>query len=167
MRVSLLLALLSANSRLLMSFSRTLYLFICSQMISSTHLQRERKLKKQNKTRAFNDGIQCHWNAAGWMLSLALSNTKSFQSVSLFQKTSPTAARCPLKSQKKTKKRDRKWLLALLWLNRLARMCSFLEKLAKCSIHHVRLMKSQLVSGLTHDAIQSNLHSICFVPPGS
>lgn len=65
MRVSLLLALLSANSRLLMSFSRTLYLFICSQMISSTHLQRERKLKKQNKTRAFNDGItvslKCSW----------------------------------------------------------------------------------------------------------
>lgn len=52
MRVSLLLALLSANSRLLMSFRRTLYLFICSQMISSTHLQWERKLGKKK----FNDG---------------------------------------------------------------------------------------------------------------
>lgn len=38
MRVSLHLALFSANSRLLMSFRRILYLFICSQMISSTHL---------------------------------------------------------------------------------------------------------------------------------
>lgn len=41
MWVSLLLALLSANSRLLMSFRRALYLLICSLMISSTHLQTE------------------------------------------------------------------------------------------------------------------------------
>lgn len=45
MRVSLHLALLSANSRLLMSLSRTLYLFICSQMMSSTHLKKQTKKK--------------------------------------------------------------------------------------------------------------------------
>lgn len=53
MRVSLHLALFSANSRLLMSFSRTLYLFICSQMISSTHLQRDGKT--QNNIRRTED----------------------------------------------------------------------------------------------------------------
>lgn len=41
--VSLDLALFSANSRVLMSFSLTLYLFICSQIISSTHLWRGSK----------------------------------------------------------------------------------------------------------------------------
>lgn len=41
MWVSLLLALLSANSRLLMSFRRALYLLICSLMTSSTHLPTE------------------------------------------------------------------------------------------------------------------------------
>lgn len=40
MRVSLHLALFSANSSVLMSFSLTLYLFICSPIISSTHLWR-------------------------------------------------------------------------------------------------------------------------------
>lgn len=39
MWVSLLLALFSANSRLLMSFRQALYLLICSLMTSSTHLQ--------------------------------------------------------------------------------------------------------------------------------
>lgn len=51
MWVSLLLALLSANSRLLMSFRRALYLLICSLIISSTHLQRregQRGLTKEN-----------------------------------------------------------------------------------------------------------------------
>lgn len=43
MKVSLFLALFSANSRVLMSFSRNLYLFICSQMISSTHLWKDGK----------------------------------------------------------------------------------------------------------------------------
>lgn len=42
MCVSLLLALFSANSRLLMSFRRALYLPICSLMINSTHLQGKR-----------------------------------------------------------------------------------------------------------------------------
>lgn len=38
MSVRRLFALLSANSSVLMSFSRALYLFICSQIIISTHL---------------------------------------------------------------------------------------------------------------------------------
>ena len=45
MRVSLHLALFSANSRVLMSLSRTLYLFICSHMISSTHLHETQETK--------------------------------------------------------------------------------------------------------------------------
>lgn len=44
-KVSLHLALFSANSRLLMSFNRILYLFICSQIMSSTHLWRQKTIK--------------------------------------------------------------------------------------------------------------------------
>lgn len=51
MWVSLLLALLSANSRLLMSFRRALYLLICSLMISSTHLQ----MKENNEDLIHSD----------------------------------------------------------------------------------------------------------------
>lgn len=49
MWVSLLFALLSANSRLLMSFRRALYLLICSLMISSTHLQYGGEIHLQQK----------------------------------------------------------------------------------------------------------------------
>lgn len=67
MRVSLLLALLSANSRVLISFSRTLYLFICSQIIYSTHLQKRQKEKKtlwniKRRRRIFYSKSKKHFN---------------------------------------------------------------------------------------------------------
>lgn len=47
MCVSLFLALLSANSRLLMSFRRARYLLICSLMTSSTHLRTKRARQEE------------------------------------------------------------------------------------------------------------------------
>lgn len=58
MWVSLLLALLSANSRLLMSFRRALYLLICSLMTSSTHLGKERA----GQHREQEDLVLLHYN---------------------------------------------------------------------------------------------------------
>lgn len=57
MRVSLDLALFSANSRVLMSFRRALYLVICSQMITSTHLEDVEEAREYIKT--VNKSYKC------------------------------------------------------------------------------------------------------------
>lgn len=90
MRVSLFLALFSANSRLLMSFSRALYLFICSPMISSTHL---RKKKKTDSVSAWGEDMITHvstivamkgyiwWECSGGQLSDAVYIRSCFADV--------------------------------------------------------------------------------------
>lgn len=67
------MALFSANSRLLMSFSLALYLFICSPMISSTHLQKKkehtqcsRKNGTQVSTVLVMKVVRMQWMAADW-----------------------------------------------------------------------------------------------------